>query len=156
MGSSGRIMFIGSLSTALVCCIYGLGVASSRGIGTRVSPPVSSPALNKELEGIMYSWIIPRLIRKYAQPFKQVEVDAEEPVVEETMKPFGSEHTDHRYAHPNLRGKRRDNTFFPFPASFMEKFTKAREARSSPVTMEKVQEVVLPWEMKYFSPMLRG
>ena len=33
---------------------------------------------------------------------------------------------------------------------------KAREARSSPVTVEKVQEVVLPWEMKYFSPMLRG
>ena len=87
---------------------------------------------------------------KYAQPYKQVvESMPEESEGEEAMV------SDTWYTHPNLRGKR-TTSFFPFPASFMEKFTKAREARSSPVTMEKVQEVVLPWEMKYFSPMLRG
>ena len=37
----------------------------------------------------------------------------------------------------------------------MEKFTEARKPRGCPVTKEKVQEVVLPWEMNYFSPMLR-
>merc|ERR1711936_1147688 len=83
-----------------------------------------------------------------------VETMPEESMGEENM---GEENmvSDTWYTHPNLRGKR-TTSFFPFPASFMEKFTKAREARSSPVTMEKVQEVVLPWEMKYFSPMLRG
>ena len=88
---------------------------------------------------------------KYAQPYK--EINAEPDAEEEVVKPLGNEQW---YAHPNLRGKKSDASFFPFPDHFMEKFTKAREARSSPVTMEKVQEVVLPWEMKYFSPMLRG
>ena len=88
---------------------------------------------------------------KYAQPNKEIHA---EPAAEEGVaKPLGN---DLWYAHPNLKGKKSDASFFPFPEHFMEKFTKAREARSSPVTMEKVQEVVLPWEMKYFSPMLRG
>ena len=89
---------------------------------------------------------------KFAQPYNKIQSHDEENTDENLVKPFGN---DQWYAHPNLRGKRADN-FFPFPATFMEKFTKAGEARSSPVTMEKVQEVVLPWEMKYFSPMLRG
>merc|ERR1711942_544899 len=134
-----NIMVIGSFYTPctllLVCLVV---VTSSRGIGTRVSPPVTKTAIttnNKEVEDLMYSWIIPRLISmKYAQPYKQVvesmpeESDGEEAMVGDTW-----------YTHPNLRGKR-TTSFFPFPASFME----------------KVQEVVLPWEMKYFSPMLRG
>merc|ERR1711942_607277 len=153
----GRNMVIGRFSTALTLlntCL--LGVVSCRGIGTRVSPPVTQPAVGttaKDVDDLMYSWIIPRLISmKYAQPYKQIGSQAEEPLEEETVEPLVNENW---YTHPNLRGKR-VSTFFPFPASFMEKFTKAREARSSPVTMEKVQEVVLPWEMKYFSPMLRG
>ena len=88
---------------------------------------------------------------KYDQPYK--EIHAEHDTEEEVVKPLGNEQW---YAHLHLRGKKSDASFFPFPDHFMEKFTKAREARSNPVTMEKVQEVVLPWEMKYFSPMLRG
>ena len=60
------------------------------------------------------------------------------------------------YAHPNIRGKSSASFFFPFPDVYMEKFTKARKPRGNPVTKERVQEVVLPWEKKYFSPMLRG
>ena len=90
---------------------------------------------------------------KYAhsQPYK--EVTTEEVAEEEDEKPFGNSQW---YPHPNLRGKKSDASFFPFPDLYLQKFTSAKQARSSPVSMEKIQEVVLPWEMKYFSPMLRG
>ena len=47
-----------------------------------------------------------------------------------------------------------DATFFPLPDLYPQ--MSAKQARSTPVNIEKIQELVLPWEMKHFSPMLRG
>merc|ERR1711936_153019 len=101
-----NIMVIASLHTPcallLVCLVV---VTSSRGIGTRVSPPVTKTAhtsTTKEVDDLMYSWIIPRLISmKYAQPYKQVvETMPEESEGEENM---GEENmvSDTWYTHPN-------------------------------------------------------
>ena len=90
---------------------------------------------------------------KFSQQYK-IQADKREDVEkEEFLKPIWN---SQRYTHQNIRGKRSAAFFFPFPDVYMEKFTKARKPRGNPVTKEKVREVVLPWEMKYFSPMLRG
>ena len=55
-----------------------------------------------------------------------------------------------------LRGKKNDK-FFPFPEGYFQQFSRPRStriARSS--SRETAQEVNIPWEMRYFSPMLRG
>ena len=90
---------------------------------------------------------------KFSQPYKIQTAEKEDVEEKEVQKPIWN---GQWYTHPNIRGKRSAAFFFPFPDVYMEKFTKARKARGNPVTMEKIQEVVLPWEMKYFSPMLRG
>ena len=90
---------------------------------------------------------------KYSQPHKEIhegELLEEEEEVEE--KPILN---GQYYGHP-LRGKKSDPMFFPLPNQYLNRFSSTKQARSSGVSMEKVQEVVLPWEMKYFSPMLRG
>merc|ERR1711936_154171 len=98
-------MVIGSFHTPCTLLLVCLVVASSRGIGTRVSPPVTKTAITsntKEVEDLMYSWIIPRLVSmKYAQPYKQVvETMPEESMGEENM---GEENmvSDTWYTHPN-------------------------------------------------------
>ena len=55
-----------------------------------------------------------------------------------------------------LRGKK-DDQFFPFPKDYFKQFSKPRSTRiaRSP-SRETAQELNIPWEMRYFSPMLRG
>ena len=88
---------------------------------------------------------------KFSQSYSKIQAAEKEDVKEKEVVTSLSK--SQWYAHPNIRGKRSASFFFPFPDVYMEKFTKARKPR---VTKERVQEVVLPWEMKYFSPMLRG
>ena len=63
--------------------------------------------------------------------------------------------------HPVLRGKR----FFPLPKGYFNKnnnqkkkveFTKPREVRSAGMAEAEDELASVPWEMRYFSPMLRG
>merc|ERR1711872_123924 len=62
---------------------------------------------------------------------------------------------------PNLRGKKSLN-FFPLPNGYYNQnkviFNKPRNQRSTQPSMENAETelVSIPWEMKYFSPMLRG
>lgn len=62
---------------------------------------------------------------------------------------------------PILRGKKSMN-FFPLPNGYYNQnkvvFNKPRNARSTQPSMESMDSelVSIPWEMKYFSPMLRG
>ena len=91
---------------------------------------------------------------KFSQSYSKIQAAEKEDVKEKEVVTSLSK--SQWYAHPNIRGKRSASFFFSFPDVYIEKFTKARKRRGNPVTKERVQEVVLPWEMKYFSPMLRG
>ena len=53
--------------------------------------------------------------------------------------------------------KKRETRFYEFPQEILEQLMRARQARSSSgKEKEEVVELTLPWQMKYFSPMLRG
>ena len=56
---------------------------------------------------------------------------------------------------PILRGKK-SNNFFPFPEGYYQSKVLSRNARSTQQSMEKSSALNIPWEMRYFSPMLRG
>jgi hypothetical protein len=85
---------------------------------------------------------------KYGQPY--TEIDTEEEKEEKASKHLWN---DEWYASPNRRIKKSEASFFPFPDLFMQNVNRAR---NNPVTKRKVEEMTIPWDMKYFSPMLRG
>ena len=95
---------------------------------------------------------------KYSQPYKEIYADSDPARygLDRLIKESEEDGQISKFSHPIQRGKRANIKFIPFPKLYMERFTEARKQRSSPTNSEKVQEVVLPWEMKYFSPMLRG
>ena len=52
--------------------------------------------------------------------------------------------------------EKKSNNFFPFPEGYYQSKVLSRNARSTQQSMEKSSALNIPWEMRYFSPMLRG
>merc|ERR1711887_227907 len=153
-----RDMSTNSFIPTLVYSLCLLSAVYTRGIGTPVTPVSDQyhavpPHDHDEVGDLLSSWIIPRLISmKYAEPYKVINKQDKLEVKQE--KPFWN---GQWLNHPTtMRGKKSDEKFFPFPDYYLKTIASGRQARSIPVNMDKIKEVVLPWEMKYFSPMLRG
>jgi len=118
---------------------------SCRGIGVPVNKAVVEDILenvsNDAIDYALYNWFVPKTINRWARLGSDLDKDD----LSEKLPPI-------------LRGKKSTN-FFPFPEGYYQNkvtFNKPRNVRSTQQSMEKSSAMNIPWEMRYFSPMLRG
>merc|ERR1712059_20932 len=132
MGNISMLPVKGWMLTMLVSWLVMVDLPSvnCRGIGTQITPSPQPEHINNEdvMEDILNSWIIPRIISNKYRNWRGVadNYDKQQEVVPSHL---GSEQASF-YQHPITRGRRGAN---------------AENA-----------DVILPWQLKYFSPMLRG
>merc|ERR1719397_325731 len=133
--------------TGLLLLACWVAASAARGIGSLVRPTQQQEADTSSADHVIFPF---RGLR-YPLRYSPAEEDG-------WMRPASTDWPG--WIPPSLRGKRGMPAFFPLPDNYFNNFPLTRQARSprgpGAAGGAGFKEVVLPWEMRYFSPMLRG